>query len=622
MSFTLRPIAATCALFTCAAACAQTTPAAQLDPVVVTATRIETPLSETLSSVNVMTRDEIASSQAASLADLLSGQTGFEFGRNGGPGTVTSFFMRGLNSTNVVVMVDGLRAPIDGIGALAAIDLPLDSIERVEILRGNVSALYGDAANGGVIQIFTRAQTSGLSIGTMLGSRGAKAIHARYGAKINETMVSVSLSDEQSARASSMNPEVKAGASSDTDTTATQSFSLSLQHPVDRANTISASLNQTQTDVNYDHDNFTFGLESDRHLMQRVSDNIQVNWLSHVSERWASDLSFGNQQQRIEDRKNGVLRTSNWDLGRASSEQSTLRWSNTLTVKEDLLLNAGGEVSAEQYQSDAILSGYDSQRDTQALFFGLTQYAKKASFQMNWRFDHIDLEDMKKSAQRSWARHSIALGAGYEFAPNWKLTGHLATGFRVPTSYDIALDKFIRMERHLNREASVQYHDGITQLRATAFWSTFGGLIINHPEIYEQTNTDAKNHGIEFEARHQLGNNRLRLNLVVQDPVNLSINRQLARRAKTYGSVGLDHVWSDMTVGATLHASDKRYDSNFSDTVMGGYTTLDLTASKALTPEWTLRGKLENVTDERYELASGYNTPRRGVFVTLEYRAK
>ena len=622
MTFTLRPTAAICALGLAQGVLAQSTPTVQLDPVVVTATRIETPLSETLSSINVLTRDEIAASQAASLADLLSGQTGFEFGRNGGPGTVTSFFMRGLNSTNVVVMVDGLRAPIDGIGALASIDLPLDSIERVEILRGNVSSLYGDAANGGVIQIFTRNQTPGFSVATMLGSRGAKSVHARYGAKIQDTTLSVSMNDEQSARTSSMNPAIKTGASSDTDTTATRSFNLALQHPINRTNKLSASLTQTQTDVNYDDNNFGYGLESDQHLMQRVSENIQVNWRSHISEGWESDLSLGTQKQRIEDRKNGVLRTSNWDLGKASSEQSTLRWSNTLTIQEDLLLNAGGEFSAEQYQSDAILSGYDSQRDTQALFLGLTQFSEKTSLQLNWRFDHIDLEDTEKSAQRSWNRHSIAVGAGYELDPNWKITGNLATGFRVPTSYDIALDKFIRMERHLNREASLQYHDDRTQLRATAFWSTFGGLIINHPDTYEQTNTDAKNHGIELDAKHQLGNNRLRLSLVVQDPVNLSINRQLARRAKAYGSLGFDHVWSDMTFGATLHASDKRYDSNFSDTLMGGYTTLDLTASKALTPEWTLRGKLENLTDERYELASGYNTPRRGLFVNLVYQAK
>ena len=130
--------------------------ALEINPVVISASRIEQPLSQALSSVSVITRAEIEKSQAPSLADLLQGEAGFEFGRKGGPGTTTSFFLRGQNSTNLALLVDGVRVQVDSIGALQQLDIPLGMVERIEILRGNASALYGDAAVGGVISITTR----------------------------------------------------------------------------------------------------------------------------------------------------------------------------------------------------------------------------------------------------------------------------------------------------------------------------------------------------------------------------------------------------------------------------------------------------------------------------------
>ena len=129
----------------------------EINPVVISAARVEQPLSQALTSVSVITRQALDKSHAPTLAPLLPGEAGFEFGRNGGPGTTTSFFLRGQNSINVVIMVDGVRSQIDSIGALQVLDVPLSQIERIEVLRGNASALYGDAAIGGVISITTRS---------------------------------------------------------------------------------------------------------------------------------------------------------------------------------------------------------------------------------------------------------------------------------------------------------------------------------------------------------------------------------------------------------------------------------------------------------------------------------
>ena len=103
-----------------------------LQAVVVSAMRVEEPLADVLSSLTVITRKDIERSQAQTLADLLQGEAGFEFGRNGGPGAVTSVFMRGQDSINTAIFVDGIRAPVDQIGSLLVIDIPIQQIERFE----------------------------------------------------------------------------------------------------------------------------------------------------------------------------------------------------------------------------------------------------------------------------------------------------------------------------------------------------------------------------------------------------------------------------------------------------------------------------------------------------------
>jgi vitamin B12 transporter len=174
------------ALSVVAAAAHQFALANEFNPVVISATRVEQPLSEVLSSVSVISRQEIARSQASSLADLLQGEAGFEFGRTGGPGATTSFFLRGQSSTNLVILVDGVRSQVDAYGNLQLTDIPLQQIEKVEIMRGNASALYGDAAIGGVINIFTRkSQTPGAYGQVSVGSNKTTQVHAGYSGSKN-----------------------------------------------------------------------------------------------------------------------------------------------------------------------------------------------------------------------------------------------------------------------------------------------------------------------------------------------------------------------------------------------------------------------------------------------------
>ena len=130
--------------------------ATELDQMVVTASRTAQTREQTLAAITVINRAEIERLQPDSLLDLLRGTPGLSLANNGGPGKSTSMFLRGTESDHVLVLVDGVRLGSATSGGAAIQDIPVDQVERVEIVRGPFSSLYGSEALGGVIQIFTR----------------------------------------------------------------------------------------------------------------------------------------------------------------------------------------------------------------------------------------------------------------------------------------------------------------------------------------------------------------------------------------------------------------------------------------------------------------------------------
>ena len=205
-----------------------------LNPVIVTGILSEQYLSDALASVTLISRDEIEKSQSASLAELLQGEAGIEFGRNGGIGSTTSFFLRGQASKNIAVYVDGVRSPVDQVGAIQITDFPLAQIEKIEILRGNASALYGDAAIGGVINIFTR-QGSGPPkphASVSIGSHGYQEVTAGYGGVIETYKFNLQLGSQKSTGFSAMNTDQKTLANPDADGQMAQYFSLNLEKKI------------------------------------------------------------------------------------------------------------------------------------------------------------------------------------------------------------------------------------------------------------------------------------------------------------------------------------------------------------------------------------------------------
>src|SRR3990167_8831026 len=150
-------LAVACGLVLAAPFVAQATDADDVGQVVVTASRAPQPISRVLADVSVITRDEIERRGSASAVDLIAALPGFEISRTGGPASITGVFLRGAESRHLLVLIDGVRVDTQsGAGGATWEALPASQIERIEVVRGPASAVYGSDAMAGVVQIFTR----------------------------------------------------------------------------------------------------------------------------------------------------------------------------------------------------------------------------------------------------------------------------------------------------------------------------------------------------------------------------------------------------------------------------------------------------------------------------------
>ncbi len=142
---------------------------ATVPPIVVTASRTDQSLLDLLADVTWIGPEEIARSGVDSLAQLLQRQPGTEIVTTGGPGSTSGVFLRGANTDQTLVLVDGMRIASSTTGTAALEAIPLSQIDHIEILRGPASSLYGADAIGGVIQVFTRRGASGFSANASVG---------------------------------------------------------------------------------------------------------------------------------------------------------------------------------------------------------------------------------------------------------------------------------------------------------------------------------------------------------------------------------------------------------------------------------------------------------------------
>ncbi len=590
----------------------------EINPVVVSATRMEQPLSEVLSSVSVITRQDIDKSQAVTLADLLQGEAGFEFGRNGGPGTVTSFFLRGQESKNVVVLIDGVRSQADGNGSLTLTDVPLSQIERVEVLRGNAGALYGEAAIGGVINVITRAGkgTPKAYGAATLGSRKTTDLNAGYGGRVEDTSFDFNAGTSGTAGFSAMSSDKNASVNPDRDAYRNQYVAGKIDQKIDATSRAGVRASTKNSVVDYDNG---YGTKTETNQFQIKTDSVGAYVNKRLTDNWMTNFDVSSSNFSYDDLKNGLEAASGYYTG----HQDVFRWSNIYALNSSTNLSFGLDQSNEKYQQR---STYDAKRDTAGYFVGLTSKLDRWNFQANARRDTLTVDNTKSSGavKKDFSDNTHLLGLGYQLTPEWRLTSTASTGFRAPAANDLIGtygNPNLLPETHRSQEVGGVYNIEKTLFRAVYFQTQTQDTIAYDSSYRPQNTGETRNKGYEFTARADLFGSSVKGALIFQDPWNVTTNSLPGRRAKQYGSFDISRLISGYEVGAKFVGSSDR--SNFGGQAdLAGYTTWAFYASRKIDTDWTGRVKLENAFNRNYELAGGYNTPSRGIYATLQYQPK
>ena len=601
----------------------------KLKPVVVTASFNDQDLSDALASITLIDRAQIEKSQSVTLLDLLQGEVGIEFGRNGGTGASTSFFLRGQDSKNVAVYIDGVRTPVDQIGALQITDIPIAQIEKIEILRGNASALYGDSAIGGVINIFTRqgiGKPSPYSSVTV-GRYGLNDINVGYGGTIDDYKFNFQFGNMVITGFSAMNTAQKTLANPDKDGYLSQYYSMHLAKNIASHTLLGFRANHRNSDYSYDYSIASDNpLTTDKHNQKKTSDMYVLYVHTAINQDWKSKVDVSNSKIGYEDFLNGSRNTTYYGFGLNSGKQNSLRWFNSLSIYDFAVLNFGIDYSEDEQVFTGTSTNSDSyfmKRQSRGTFVGINQNIKKWFFQTNIRRDNMYITNTDASSLLTTvtpAATSGLIGVGYEISPKWKITTSISNGFSAPTAYDVSQNTKLTPEKFLSKEAGFTYVNGSKLLRMVYFEMTTQNSIL-YDDSYVASNTYAsENKGIETTGQSEWAGYRVKASLVFQNPKSVTYDEVLARRAKRYGSLDINRLIGDYELGSKIFAADERKDSHWNSYTLGSYALVTLYASTKLDNNWTARLKLENAFDKYYQLAYGYNTPGRTMSFTLVYQ--
>ena len=303
---------------------------AQLRETVVTANRSEQLLTDALPHTTVIGRDAIERSQAVDLASLLAGEAGFQSVQNGGRGSATSLFLRGSAATQVLVMIDGVPlTKQDTTGTVSLEHIMLDSIERVEIVRGNVSAIYGSGAVGGVIQLFTRkgqgkpagyAQLEAGSFNTMRAAAGV-------GGQVGDTRFALGIGGHRTTGISAIDVAQHPGENPDLDGYRNVNVNLSVSHLLAPGQTIGFRAQGTQG--RFDTDGGGWGSATDVYKGSSALGNGSLYSHNQITADWRSELTYS--QGREKSMYDATLTAYPYD-SQATSRNRTLNWTNTVAL--------------------------------------------------------------------------------------------------------------------------------------------------------------------------------------------------------------------------------------------------------------------------------------------------
>ncbi|MFT6915735.1 MAG: vitamin B12 transporter [Motiliproteus sp.] len=574
----------------------------QLNKVMITAARTAQTVDAALASVTLITRKDIERSQAVTVADILQQTPGVSITNTGGIGKSSSIYLRGTSTKDLLILIDGLRVGSATLGQVSVEELNLSQVERIEIVRGPRSSLYGSDAAGGVIQIFTRQGTGEFTPYFSLSAGSEGTAIAEAGVKGGDENSWYNLT------ASGMTTDgfdAKTTGDQDDDGYHNQGLAFKVGRRLDGRSEVEGFFSVTDSENEYDG-----STDSGANLTQVLGARSTLE----LTEFWSLNLVAG-RSWNLSKTFSGSTFSSRYETKRDS-----LTLQNDLQIAADTQLIVGVDYLNDQIESSA--SYAETERENWAGFAQYQLTRGPADLQLSARIDDNEQFGSHTTGGAAW---------GIALHDSLRLVASYGTAFKAPSFNDLYYpnsgNAALLPEESDTYELSLKGQLQRINWQTALYQTSFENLIAWAPDSsgnWSPSNINqARIRGLEISADYLWQQWSLGGNLSFIDPENRSgVNKgnRLQRRADKIANITLDRNFSALALGVTLHAEGRRYTSASNTAALGGFASVDLRAAYQLAPAWQVRVKLGNLLDKHYQTVKGYNQAGPTALFTLAYQ--
>ncbi|HET7675247.1 MAG TPA: TonB-dependent receptor [Gammaproteobacteria bacterium] len=571
-------------------------------PIVVTADRIRLSADPTVAPVVVIDRDAIEHSQATDVAQLLQFVAGVDVARNGGPGQPVSVFIRGANSDQTLVLLDGVPINPGTLGGASLANIAISDIQRVEIIKGPRSSLYGSGAIGGVINIVTRAPAAGLHAGGSVGG-------GRYGTR--KATADVSGSDGRFDGAAGISRELTDGfppAIGSTLDRGHDNTTLNLYGGWHAAG-IGAAVHHWQSSGHTGYLDFDLSPLAETYTDRLTSATLTADPMTN----WRTQFVLSHFVDEIDQ-----VVTPDYEHTRRNAGD----WQNSFAFGDWNRLIAGVHFAHEDTASLSFGTQFAEAHDTRAV------YAQDDAI---FGLHHIVVAARNTHDDRFGNHLTGNLDYGYQLTSSTRLTAGLGSAFHAPTSVErFGFGGNPNLDPETSHEAEIGLRQAIgayQQLTVDVYRNDIDNLIVFvDPDSFlgpqpgrNENVARSRIRGVDIGYQVSSGAWEWRAGASFSNPRDLDSGDYLARRARRSFTSALSYAIGPHTLGLDVLAVGPRKDSPFSDVTDAGYVLVNLDGRFQLTPRWALFASIDNLFDTNYQTVAGFRTPGRGLYLTLKY---
>ena len=620
----------------------------ELPPTVVTATRLETPITELSNSVTVITAEEIERRQARTVSDVLADVPGLRLAQLGPIGQQTSVFTRGANSNQTLVLIDGQEAmdPSTANGAFDFAHLTVANVERIEVVRGPASTLYGSNAIGGVINIITKqgagaprgnARLEGGNHGTFNQGGGFSGALGKFNASGSVMHLNTDGQDITPKRLRQGSPAILAQPLP-AETDGYENLTTALKLGVDPVENVALSLTGRFTRAHSDLDLATSLLDFSSQVFEDPNAQSSADQYFTRAEAkgtffdafWQPKLGFAysRQERSLDNPPDSISQTRQSTFDRGTREKVDLQ--NDFHLFEGNVLTLGGERQRETmhetsfFDSPSAFGPFVQQGTTNAHAITKAAYLQD-QFRLFERFtgtvggrldDHSRFGEHPTGRMTGTYRHpetatklSAAYGTGFRAPALFELFGQTASNFGV-----------FNGNPNLKPETSKSWEAGFEQdflgnrlaIGSTYFHNDIANLIVCNVNTCNNV-FNAETWGAESFLRFDVTKAlRAQTSYTYTRAVDASKNEDLLRRPKHKADARL--TWfpfagAELTAGALYIGKQRDVTVDGGNHYPGGYTLVNMAGAYRPVEHVKLYMRVDNLFDRRYEVADGFRGP-------------